>query len=178
MYAYLFGHSYACLCSHVYTSVWMCLIYCVCDWAPVRKRIITCLLMSCQVFSSQLCTRFLRAQRPCNIYSILLIYTGLMKYLVPQRTNRTNFLSLPLDLISILISSLCSEYNNATLWCIQRGRLLLNVFLLTSSFQRATFNKAHTSVAAEFTDCLELSLNGISTVSRSSTCILRTRTKM
>lgn len=72
----------------------------------------------------------------CNIYCIFLTYTGLMKYLVPQRTNRTHFLSLPLDLISILISSLCSEYNNATLWCIQRGMLLLNVFSLTGSFWR------------------------------------------
>lgn len=97
---------YACLCSHVYTSVWMCLIYCVCGGVPVRKRIITCLLLSCQVVSSQLCTRFLGAQRPCNIYSISLTYTGLIKYLVPQRTNRTNFLSLPLDLVSLLISFL------------------------------------------------------------------------
>lgn len=81
----------------------------------MRKRIITCLLLSCQVVSSWLCTGFLRAQRHFNIYSISLTYTGLMKYLVPQRTNRTNFLSLPSDLVSILISSFRSEYNNATL---------------------------------------------------------------
>lgn len=62
------------------------------------------------------------------MYSISLPFSGLMKYLVPRRTNTTNFLSLLLDLVSILISSLCSEHNDTTLRCIQRGTLLLNVF--------------------------------------------------
>lgn len=84
-----------------------------------------------------------------------------MKYLVPQRTNRTHFLSLPLDLISILISSLCSKYNKATLWRIQRGMLLLNVFCSQVSFQRTALiqrqSEAHKSTAVEFRDCLGLS---------------------
>lgn len=94
------------ICMPLFTCVYMCLIYCVCGKVPARKRIIMCLLLSCRVVSSSLCTRFLKAQRPCNIYSISLTYTGLIKYLVPQRTNRTNFLSLPLDLVSLLISFL------------------------------------------------------------------------
>lgn len=48
--------------------------------------------------------------------------------------------------------SFCSEYNNTILQCLQRGSLLLNVFLLKGYFLGGRSHPVFNG-AAEFTDC-------------------------